>query len=100
MDDFLGRFGESERAADVRWLRASLLIDRGECATASGDLRALAIGVTPRAADGLFALASCARAAGAIVEARAQLEEYLRRFPEGPRRADAERALRGAEESR
>ena len=94
MDDFLGRFGSSERAPDVRWLRASLLADRGECARAIPDLRALAA-AGAHAGDAVFALASCARGSGDLPEARARLEEYLRRFPDGRRRAEAETALRG-----
>jgi outer membrane protein assembly factor BamD (BamD/ComL family) len=92
MDSFLARFGESERAPDVRWLRASLLVDRGECAQAAPDLEALALAGAH--ADGaLFALASCSRAAGQLDQARARLEEYLRRFPEGRHRAEVQAAL-------
>lgn len=96
MDSFLGRFGESERAPEVRWLRASLLVERGECADAAADLSLLSL-AGPRAADAVFAAASCARTTGRLTEARARLEEYLRRFPAGPRRAEVEAALAGSE---
>jgi ferric-dicitrate binding protein FerR (iron transport regulator)/outer membrane protein assembly factor BamD (BamD/ComL family) len=96
MDAFLARFGQGERAPEVRWLRASLLVERGDCGRARPDLLSLAA-AGPRAEPAVFALASCARAAGELDEARARLEEYLRRFPQGRRRAEAEDALRGQE---
>ena len=99
MDAFLDRFPANERAPDVRWLRASLFVDRGDCAAAAADLGALAA-AGPRAADAVFAQASCARAAGDLESARARLDEYLRRFPAGSRRAEAERALAGAPEEK
>jgi hypothetical protein len=92
MDAFLERFAGSERAPEVRWLRASLRAQNGHCAAAKPDLEALAAGST-RAADAVFALASCARKAGDIDGARARLLEYRRRFPDGPRRAQVDAAL-------
>lgn len=96
MDSFLGRHGQSERAADVRWLRASLLQSRGDCRRALPDLRALSADGS-RAADALFLLATCARSGGDLAEARARLLEYQRRFPEGAHRSEVDAALRGEE---
>ncbi len=92
MDAFLARWGASERAPEVRWLRASLLAGRGDCAAALEDLQALAA-QGPRADDASFALASCVRRAGDVERARATLEEYLRRFPQGRHAAEAALAL-------
>jgi TolA-binding protein len=100
MDAFLGRYGQSERAADVRWLRASLLQSRGDCRRALPDLRALAApaSATGRADDALFLLATCARSAGDLAEAKARLLEYQRRFPAGAHRSEVDAALRGQED--
>ncbi len=92
MDSFLARFGESERSPDVRWLRASLLADGGDCALALPDLRALSTGST-HADDASFALASCVRKSGSLEDARAQLTDYRRRFPQGRHRAEVDAAL-------
>src|SRR5205085_8502254 len=67
MDSFLERWAGSERAAEVRWLRASLLASRGEC---SADLQSLSA-QGPRADDASFTLASCIRKRGEIEKARA-----------------------------
>jgi TolA-binding protein len=96
MDAFLGRYGQSERAADVRWLRASLLQARGDCRRALPDLRTLS-GSGSRAEGALFLLATCARSSGDLAEARTRLLEYQRRFPEGAHRAEVDAALRGEE---
>ncbi len=58
MDGYLQRFGSSERAGEVRWLRASLLVRRGECERARPDLLSLE-GDPLRGDDAAFALASC-----------------------------------------
>lgn len=94
MDRFLLRFGDSERADEVRWLRASLLLERGACARARPDLEALAHDAE-RGDDAQFALASCARRSGDLARGREALEEYLRRFPAGRHRGEVEAALRG-----
>jgi hypothetical protein len=98
MDAFLGRYGQSERAPEVRWLRASLLSSRGDCAKARRDLEDLAA-AGPRAEAATFQLATCARASGDLAQAKARLLDYQRRFPDGPHRAEVDSALRG-EESR
>jgi TolA-binding protein len=92
MDAFLARWPASERAAEVRWLRASLLAGKGDCAGVLADLQALAA-QGPRADDASFVLASCIRRGGNVEAARAQLEDYLRRFPQGRHAAEAARAL-------
>jgi TolA-binding protein len=96
MDAFLGRYGQSERAADVRWLRASLLQGRGDCRRAVPDLRTLAASGS-RAEGALFLLATCARSGGDLSEARQRLQEYQRRYPDGAHRSEVDAALRGEE---
>lgn len=96
MDSFLARYGQSERALDVRWLRASLLQGRGDCRRALPDLRALSE-EGPRSEGALFLLATCARSGGDLAEAKARLTEYQRRFPGGAHRAEVDAALRGGE---
>jgi len=85
MDAFLTRFGGSERAGEVRFLRASLRLRRGSCAAAEPDVRAL-LADPPRGDDALFGLAACAQD-----EERdpARLREYLTRFPQGRHRREA-----------
>ena len=89
MDSFLDRWAGSERATEVRWLRAQLLAGRGQC---SADLEALAA-QGPRADEASFALASCVRKSGEVERARALLEAYLQRFPGGRHAAEVARAL-------
>jgi hypothetical protein len=96
MGSFLQRFGTSERAADVRWLRASLYQGRGDCRRALPDLEALARG-SSRAGDAIFLLATCARSEGDLAGARERLLEYQRRFADGPHRSEVDAALRGEE---
>ena len=99
MESVLGRYGQSERAPDVRWLRASLLQSRGDCRRALPDLRAVSApsSGTSHAEGALFLLATCARSAGDLAEARGRLLEYQRRFPAGAHRSDVDAALRGEE---
>ncbi len=94
LDAFLAQFSSSERAGEVRWLRVRLELRRGDCGAARGDLDALA---ADRAYGGeaLLAQALCARRADDEPAARSLLRDYLRRYPSGPRRAEAQAALRG-----
>ena len=94
IDGFLARYGESERATEVRWLRASLLQSRGDCAGAAPELRLLAR-EGARAEEALFLLAGCARQSGDAAEERLRLEEYQRRFPSGRHRAEVDVGLGG-----
>ncbi|HUJ28574.1 MAG TPA: hypothetical protein VLW85_21275 [Myxococcales bacterium] len=85
MNAFLDRYGQSERAGEVRWLRASLRLRRGECAAARPDV-SLLLPDPRRGDDAAFALAACAQD-----EERnsAPLRDYLFRFPEGRHRPEA-----------
>ena len=86
LDSFLRRFSGSEREGEVRWLRASLLLQRHDCAAARGDLEALASDLL-HADDAAFALAGCARPLPPA------LRDYLRRFPAGRHAAAAHSRL-------
>lgn len=89
MDAYLGSYGRSERAGEVRWLRASLHLRRGECAAARPDVEQL-LTDPRRGDDAAFALAACAQD-----EERnsAPLRDYLSRFPAGRHRQQARERL-------
>jgi hypothetical protein len=86
LDIFLRRFPGSEREGEVRWLRASLLLRRHDCAAARGDLETLSIDPL-RADDAAFSLAGCAR------PPLPALRDYLGRFPAGRHAAEARARL-------
>ncbi len=92
MNGFLDSYASSERAAEVRWLRASLELRASGCAAAKADLDALASDET-WAGEAIFSQAICARRGGDESSARAHLRDYLHRFPQGPRARDAQDAL-------
>jgi len=92
MDSFLSRYPNSERTAEVRWLRASLRLRAGACGAARNDLMALLPDAT-YGGDALFSLASCARRDGDATAERARLEQYVRQYPGGAHRADVQARL-------
>jgi outer membrane protein assembly factor BamD (BamD/ComL family) len=94
MDAFLAQFPSSERAGEVRWLRARLALRRGDCGSAREDLTAL-VAVGAYSGEALLAQALCARRAGDEPAARAFLRDYLKRDPHGSRRGEAQAALSG-----
>ena len=82
MDDFLARFPSSERWGDVRFLRATVRRDRGDCAGAAADYQEL-LNDPIHADDALYFAAVCQQQLGEELAARRHLTEYLKRFPEG-----------------
>lgn len=92
-DAFLKRHARSERAAEVRWIRAHLLRDSGKWQDARADYLALADSDPAGAAEALFQAAVCDQELGDAAQARVRLESWLERFPDGRRRAEVERAL-------
>ncbi len=82
--------------------RAELRAAHTRCAGAISDFdRVLAIeGDDAFAERALFGRAMCRARASQFGAARADLRDYLARFPRGTRRAEAERTLRGLESQR
>lgn len=95
MDRFLQRHPGSERRGEVLLLRANLDRDRGDCASALERYRQLARGFGAIADDATYFAAACAQKLGRTEEARALLQESLRRFPAGRHAEDARGALSG-----
>jgi hypothetical protein len=95
MDLFLEKYSSSERAAEVRWLRASLEVRAGDCQAAGSDLSLLARDPV-QGANALLGEAVCARRRGDESSARAALRGYLRRYPDGAHRREAQAAASGA----
>lgn len=93
MDSFLSAFPTSERRHEVRFVRATVRRDRGDCAGASDDY--LQLLETARADDALYFAAVCEQQLGKDAAARAHLSEYLRRFPAGVHFADVKRFFEG-----
>jgi TolA-binding protein len=81
----------------VALARAELRAAAGRCIDAAGDFARARGGESEDAVAGraLYGQAVCHVHAGDRRAARAAFEMYLRRFPDGPRRADVERALAG-----
>ncbi|MBS2032410.1 MAG: tetratricopeptide repeat protein [Deltaproteobacteria bacterium] len=91
LDGFLAHYPGSERAHEMRLLRANLHRDRRDWSEAIDDYRKLE--GTPSAAEALFFTAFCQRQSGDLAGAEASLRAYLERHPQGPRRAEVEQAL-------
>jgi ferric-dicitrate binding protein FerR (iron transport regulator)/TolA-binding protein len=85
---FLSRYPQSERADEVRLLRGDILRQRGDCAKAIVEYRAVSGGQALD--DALYYWAYCQRQLGASTAASEALRRYLVRFPAG-RHADAAR---------
>jgi hypothetical protein len=82
--------------------RAELRAAHTRCAGAISDFdRVLAVGGDDAFAErALYGRAMCRARASQFGDARADLRDYLARFPRGSRRAEAERTLRGLESQR
>ncbi|MBK7861597.1 MAG: outer membrane protein assembly factor BamD [Archangiaceae bacterium] len=98
MDDFLARFLESERRADVRFVRATVRRDRGDCAGAAADYLEL-LTDPAHADDALYFAAVCEQQLGEDAAARRHLTEYLGRFPAGAHRAEVTKFFEGGHPS-
>jgi hypothetical protein len=94
MDDFLTRFPHSERGGDVRFVRATIRRDRGDCSGATTDYLEL-LHDAAHADDALYFAAVCEQQAGADGSARTHLSEYLQRFPKGTHAAEVRRFFEG-----
>jgi ferric-dicitrate binding protein FerR (iron transport regulator)/TolA-binding protein len=88
---FLTRYPQSERADEVRLLRGDILRQRGDCAKASAEYRAVSGG--PSLDDALYYWAYCQRQLGANASATEALRRYLARFPAGRHAGAAREAL-------
>jgi TolA-binding protein len=93
---FLANHPDSERVDEVHLLRGNLLRDDGKCREALADYAA--VRDAGRADDAVYSTAYCQRELGDRALAGATLAEYLRRFPRGAHRADAERAIQSGNE--
>jgi tetratricopeptide (TPR) repeat protein len=94
MDDFLARFPSSERKGDVRFLRATVRRDRGDCSGAAADyLELLADPI--HSDDALYLAAVCEQQLGEEASARRHLTEYLQRFPKGAHVNEVRRFFEG-----
>jgi tetratricopeptide (TPR) repeat protein len=93
---FLAKHPESERVDQVHVLRGNLLRDEGRCQEAIDDYAAVRSAAL--ADDALYSTAYCQRRLGDRARAAATLHEYLKRFPGGAHRKDAERAIESGNE--
>jgi len=81
LDGYLARYPDTERRADLRFLRAELYRKLGDCNRAFVDYGKVREG--PRAEDAIYLTAWCADRIGKADVAKMMLGEYLRRFPNG-----------------
>jgi ferric-dicitrate binding protein FerR (iron transport regulator)/TolA-binding protein len=88
---FLQAHPASERVDQVHLLRGNLLRDGDKCREALGDYAA--IGSPALLDDALYSTAYCQQRLGDLARAATTLRDYLKRFPNGAHRSDAERAL-------
>lgn len=91
---FLDTYPSSERAPDVRLLRANLLREKGRCDDALDDYRQLVAHPT-LGEESLFFSAWCQRQGDHADNAEASLRELLQRFPNGRYASEARAALAG-----
>jgi TolA-binding protein len=88
---FLARYPQSERAEEMHFMHGDLLRQRGDCAGAVVEYRAVSGG--PALDDALYYWAYCRRQMGDAASAARALRDYCRRFPEGKHIAAAREAL-------
>jgi outer membrane protein assembly factor BamD (BamD/ComL family) len=93
---FLALHPTSDRTPEVHLLRAHALRDEGRCSEALPEYAVVTIPTL--ADDALYSTAYCQRNLGDRAAAGRTLGEYLRRFPHGVHRADAERAIQSEHE--
>jgi TolA-binding protein len=93
---FLESYPSSERAPDVRLLRANLLREKGRCDDALADYRQLVAHPT-LGEEALFFSAWCQRQDDRLDDAEASLRELLQRFPNGRYASEARAALAGGQ---
>ena len=88
---FLAVHPRSERIDEVHLLRGNLLRDEGSCREALEDYAT--VRAAPFADEALYSTAYCQRKLGDRLGATQTLNEYLKRFPSGAHRAEAQQAL-------
>lgn len=92
---FLGRYPASERARQVRRIRADLERDSGDCAAALSDYQLL-LAADPKGAeaeDSWYGAARCDAKLGHSAAARERLQRYLELFPTGKYAGQAKETL-------
>ncbi len=92
MDAFLVTFASSERLEDVRFVRATVRRDRGDCEGALFDYLLL-VKSARHGDDALYFSAYCAQQQGDANAARRGLSQYVLQFPGGRHLAEARAAL-------
>jgi TolA-binding protein len=93
IEAFLALHPRSERADEVRLLRAHIAREKGDCRRARRDYDPLATRADRVGEQASYFSAYCLRELGDLAGARRRLLEYLERFPRGAHRANVERAL-------
>src|SRR5687767_6805836 len=89
LDNFLSIHPESERQADLRFLRAELMRKRGRCSQAIADYES-AEG-SRHGDDALYFSAWCKLDAGRTEDGLSTLRRYLEKFPEGRHAGEAKK---------
>lgn len=92
-DAFLRLWPGSERLDDVRLLRGNIHREWGDCRAALADYQPLLAEGHAHADDALYFSAICDKREGEKARWSSRMNEYLRRFPDGRRRAEVQRAL-------
>ena len=91
LDNFLRIHPESERQADLRFLRAELMRKRGRCSDAIADYQAAES--SRRADDAMYFGAWCMLDVGKTEDGLTTLRRYLEKFPEGRHAGEAKKKL-------
>lgn len=95
LDAFSQTSAAAERGDEVPFLRASILLAKGDCVSALPVFEQLSSGKSRFAEKALYLSAQCESQLGHPDAARRALETYLQRYPSGIWRKAAEKALSG-----
>jgi TolA-binding protein len=92
---YLATHRDVGRTDEVRLLRGNLMRDGGDCVSA---LREYSLVISPAVGDeASYNIAFCQRKLGDRTAAIATLRDYLKRYPSGVHRAEAQRAVDGSD---
>jgi TolA-binding protein len=92
---YLSTYRDVGRTDEVRLLRGNLIRDGGDCV---GALREYSLVISPTVGDeATYNIAFCQRKLGDRRAATATLRDYLKRYPSGAHRAEAQRAVDGSD---